>query len=339
MSEGLERTDHFERLPWTDFNYDSLLSIFAPVVEQPWLHPPPRRGIDPMEVEIFDEKSVESHLTKYTMPLVNAALIQANGLLGHDDNHRGHIWATGRGGTTSGRPDWSVCSPDRKHQSGRYVNLVPGDTKVSKKWLPTLKRDNLAQWALPIRQVFSYSRDLKVRYGFIITDADLVVLRFRRFEIGPGSSQSRPMRAYLARARMLSTASDTSAISATSLARPPSSTGAQGSEYSDSQPTGEFAPPEYCTIPWSNYNTALDGKPSKRKSPVLTVRLALFYLCLLAGNSPDTSMGHDYPPLNSWTKTGAGYVHNSTGKKVTQPPENATVVDPRSNSSTRSDSA
>jgi hypothetical protein len=71
----------------------------------------------------------------------------------------------------------------------------------------------------------------------------------------------------------------------------------------------------------------LDGKPVKRRKPVLTVRLALFYLSLLAQYSPDTTIGYNYPPLDSWTKTDSGYIHNSTGKTAADCPENATVVE------------
>lgn len=291
------------------------------------------------------------------MPLVNAALIQANTLLGRPQDDRGHLWGSGRGVASSGRPDWSFCSPSKKHQSGRYVNLVPGDTKLSTKWQPSLRTRNLAEWRLPVRQVLSYGRDLEVRYGFLITNTHLTTLRFRREKIGDGMATNRLRRAvhdsqvdpqasstpsvvHATTPLMASTNSTDTAPS--SEARPPSSASTQESLYSNSDPTNEFLPPEYCQIPWSDHNMTIDGK-TQSSGPVLTVRLGIFYLCLLARYSPDTSIGYDYPPLDSWTRTATGYVHNSTGKKVTQLPENATIVDPRprssegsrSNSSTR----
>ncbi|KAH6611765.1 hypothetical protein B0J18DRAFT_82782 [Chaetomium sp. MPI-SDFR-AT-0129] len=314
---------------WTDFNYENLRSIFRPIVEAPWSnHPSDHRSpIEPMETELFDEKSVECHLTKHTMPLVNAALVRANNLLNQDPRNRGHLWASGRGGGITGRPDWSLCSPSQRHSSGKYVNLLPGDTKLSRKWVPNLKERNESEWALPVRQVMSYSRDLGVWYGFIITDHHLVVLRFSRFEIGDGIARSRLRRVAApssqtsiqpsGHSRSPSTASNTSGGAGQ---RPPS-------RFSDSEPTNEWQPPQFCAIPWSNHNLTVNGKPSGAKAPVLTVRLGLFYLSLLALCGPDTAIRYDYPPLDSWIRTKAGYVHNSSGKKVTSIPENATVVE------------
>jgi hypothetical protein len=178
-----------------------------------------------------------------------------------------------------------------------------------------------------------------VRYGFIITDAHLVVLRFRRWQIEAGIAQSRSRRVAPVRhtgapdpsvpstntqARASSPASGNS-LSGTGASPPPQPP--EDPTYSDRNPTTGFAPPEFCAIPWSDHNMTLDGKTANRR-PKLTIRLALFYLCLLARYSPDTSIGHEYPPLNSWTKRGAAYVHNSTGATVTQPPANATVIEP-----------
>jgi hypothetical protein len=293
-----------------------------------------------MEKEIFDERSVELHLAKHLMPLVNAALVHANGLLRRPADDQTHLWGGGRTATKNerGRPDWSLCSRSKLTLSGKYLNLVPGDTKLSNKWRPSMPREN-GEWELPIRQVQSYGCSLKVRYGFIITDAHLVVLRFRRSQIEPGIAQSRARRAVSARhtgapdPSVPSTNTQARASSPASGNSPPN-TGTSPSPpppedptYSDTDPTTEFARPEYCAIPWSDYNMTPQGKPAN-KSPKLTIRLALFYLCLLARYSPDTSIGHEYPPLNSWTKKGAGYVHNSTGATATQPPANATVIEP-----------
>ncbi|KAK3292825.1 uncharacterized protein B0H64DRAFT_202116 [Chaetomium fimeti] len=337
---------------WADFNYENLRSIFRPIVEEPWPNAPSDHrlpNIDPMERELFDEKSLESHLTKHTMPLVNAALVRANTRLHRSQDDRGHLWASGRGGGILGKPDWSLCSPNRKQPSGKYVNLVPGDTKLSTKWKPGMKDTNPGEWALPIRQVMSYSRDLKVRYGFVITDQYLIVLRFSRFDIEDGIAQGMSRRgvtvhqtegqhssgASNAQSRPPSAASGSTASHATS--------GRDSSPYSDGEPTNEWRAPQYQAIPWSSHNSTT-GKSSDTKSHVLTVRLALFYLSLLALSGSDISIGGDYPPLDSWTRTKTGYVHNATGEKVTHVPEDATVIErgpsppPSSHASSRSSS-
>jgi hypothetical protein len=286
---------------------------------------------------------------KHVMPLVNSALAQANRRLGRDQDDRGHLWGSGRCKSIpgAGRPDWSMSSPSATDHEDRYVNQLPGDTKVSTKWHPDLRKTNPVEWGLPLRQVQSYGRDRGVRYGFIITDACLVVLRFRQDQIGSGIATTRSTRIVPvpetettpdARARALSTTSTSSARTTTSSVRS-SSTEHEGSVYSDTQSTASFLAPQYCDIPWSNHNKTFQGSTPSGRNPKLTIRLALFYLCLLARYSPNSSIGHDYPPLDSWAKRSAEYVHNSTGATVavTKLPADATVVElPRSSSSTQS---
>lgn len=200
-----------------------------------------------------------------------------------------------------------------------------------------MKVDDEAEWALPVRQVMSYSRDLGVRYGFIITDGHLVVLRFSRIEIGDGIARSRPRRVAVPppQANIQSPGHSRSASTASTISdgtgqRPPS-------RFSDREPTNEWQRPQFCVIPWFNYNSTVTGKPSGAKAPVLTVRLGLFYLSLLALYGSDTAIRYNYPPLDSWISTKTGYVHSSSGKKVASIPENATVVE-RATSPPRSQS-
>lgn len=174
------------------------------------------------------------------MSRVNAALMKANSLLSNDDTHQAHLWNSGRGEITSGRPDWSFCSPSRRHPSGRYANMAPGDTKLSKKkkWHPSLQGENQSEWALPLRQVQAYSHRVGVRYGFLITDAHLVVLRFSRYEIGPGIGKDRSRRPLAIRQAV-------PPINGTTT----SATSGGESIYSNSKPTNSYQPPQYCLIP------------------------------------------------------------------------------------------
>ena len=57
---------------------------------------------------------------------------------------------------------------------------MAGDTKLSARWQPNLHRTNDEQWRRPIRQVLTYSNDIQCRYGFLITDNELVVIQFAR---------------------------------------------------------------------------------------------------------------------------------------------------------------
>ncbi|QSS64361.1 hypothetical protein I7I51_01428 [Histoplasma capsulatum] len=62
------------------------------------------------------------------------------------------------------------------------------------------------------------------------------------------------------------------------------------SSYHDHGEGVEIQPVEVKSIPWSN------SGPKK-----LTVKLALWWIHMLSGAGCDVDIGHDYPPLHSWT--------------------------------------
>lgn len=204
----------------------------------------------------------------------------------------------------------------------RYVNCCPGDTKLATKW-HSKNNPNTGEYFRPIAQVLSYGGDQwNTRYGYVITQSELVVLRFSREVVGPGLASGRSPRAAPAPGRALtaqtarvperqrgfSTTSHTSAMSIdrqqpahshsrqTSVASITSSVGGMsiagtdsGSVYDDSRPDVEYNPVEMKSIPWT------DDGPGK-----LTVKLALWWLHMMAGApEADISIKSDYPPLVS----------------------------------------
>ncbi|KAK2755522.1 hypothetical protein FQN54_006462 [Arachnomyces sp. PD_36] len=87
-------------------------------------------------------------------------------------------------------PDWAgvQISPDSV-----YVNRCPGETKLSTKWNSKEKLSDDYYW--PIAQVLGYSgKNWKTRYGYIITQEEVVVLRFSREKIGSGLARDRSPR-------------------------------------------------------------------------------------------------------------------------------------------------
>lgn len=84
------------------------------------------------------------------------------------------------------QPDWAGVLRDSTQQ--RTSSILPGDTKVGSKWssrdiqVGDVDSVYLAKdWLEPLKQVFTYCRELKVRYGYIITEKELVVIRIRPF--------------------------------------------------------------------------------------------------------------------------------------------------------------
>ena len=85
------------------------------------------------------------------------------------------------------RPDWAgVCRP-RTSNAFKPENILPGDTKLSSKWKSskiqtgsvTEAGGNRNEWLWPLMQNFTYCLYCQVRYGYIITDQELVVIRLK----------------------------------------------------------------------------------------------------------------------------------------------------------------
>ena len=128
----------------------------------------------------------------WNQPVVNEALSAAQkSLYKHQANKTIHMAAGSRGYLhKSGRyrPDWAgiqptAPQPDEARESGKAWNILPGDTKVSKKWSSNkivrgpVKAKLTSEWLRPLNQIYTYCVRANARYGYIITDKELVVLR------------------------------------------------------------------------------------------------------------------------------------------------------------------
>lgn len=299
---------------WKDFNAKHLYGLYKDVVDAEWRDPPTITKITRFDSQIFDEDSLEHNvLSKTLFPPINAALRSARKTLHLNysfdlDLARGGRCYYNPSGDKRYYPDWSLCSENRPTEGFTYLNLFPGDTKLASKWHSSMFPSVFNEWVDPVRQILNYCDRLGVRYGFLITDLELVVFRFLREEIGSGISRTRPTRARPQQppsGRGYRVASGSTDISKLSDSLQNTSLG--GSSYQATDSSAEYHPVEYQAVPWTNYG---DGKKT------LTVRLALFYLSMMAGYGPAT-IQTAYPPFNSWTCRDDGtLMHNTSGKVV-----------------------
>ncbi|KAK5636524.1 hypothetical protein RRF57_012236 [Xylaria bambusicola] len=127
---------------------------------------------------------------------------------------------------------------------------MPGDTKLSARWDPDQRTHD--QWNRPVQQILTYSDDARCRYGFLITDKQLVVFQSARDNVGPGIATTRGIRTATTtqtHQRVLSNSTQLSeSIQAMSISM--DSSGAQS--YVESGKGVEYQGPKYQIIPWEN---------------------------------------------------------------------------------------
>lgn len=300
---------------WIEFSFQTLSSIYDRVLHLKWegtTAPEPELDYD---TEIWDERTIDSYLDKFIVPDVNKALKQATRCMG---------WAAApylAPGTWTGNADWGLVS--RKHtfetRDGRwyYTCLLPGDTKPSTKWQPSMERSKekwvREQWKLPVAQVRGYAKEVGCRYGFIISDAHLVILRFSPKPVNAVNVKTRPL-PNPNNQRIASDSTDASSRFASMSIDSPS-------EYIDSVADLDYNDPDYVTIPWT-----WCGKGH------LTIRLGLFFICLMAGTG-NATVEFTYPELDSWVPLGNGsFMHNTSGEVASKLPRGARLIEPEDDS-------
>ncbi|ENH66584.1 hypothetical protein FOC1_g10000941 [Fusarium oxysporum f. sp. cubense race 1] len=264
--------------PWRDFNYSTITHIFHAELQKPYRV---EKGPKPLEKELIisDERTLETLFFKFLIPTVNYAL---NGQPGQA--------FLGEGSRCSDDADWSTLS-DQWFDDRGYFNLLPGDTKLDAKWRPNMLSDNFNEWQKVVSQVATYMARNYTRYGFILTDTKLVVLRLTRERIDAGIAMSRPQRTTATNFIHQRHSSDISMAS----------TSISGSSYSNSDPENwAYCNSEYAVIDWN------------ANGPRLTVKLALWALARMA-TSGDRHIDYSYPDLDTWRWADGCFVHNSSG--------------------------
>ncbi|KAL1905195.1 hypothetical protein Sste5344_009039 [Sporothrix stenoceras] len=267
-------------VPWVEFSYDNLTEIFREQLKARYDDSSTNNvSALPLDLEICNEHTLELALHRFIMPTVNHCL--------NVSSKRTHYGSGSRCTHPTAKPDWSCIG------RGAYHNYVPGDTKLSAKFDPSMHDTDFTEWQKVVGQVMSYQAKFASRYGFIITDDVLVVMRISCERTGPGIAASRTKRVALSFDHSYD-GDDTSFANTTA-------------SFIDDQPVNwEMNSPEYAIVRW-------DAHGSKR----LTIKLALWCLAMMAvkgGNSIDCS----YPALNSWRIEGDRYTHNASGASKTR---------------------
>ncbi|KAG6245828.1 hypothetical protein E4U23_005032 [Claviceps purpurea] len=153
---------------WKDFTIENLTAMYATILNAPWKDNLPNDVTSGFDQVVRDELSLDYFLAKYIWPSVNLALMQARSILSLGSAQL----YLGTGSWYQGRklPHWGLALDPN--------GLSPG------------KFDNLAILSRYLHQC---------RYGFIITDAALVVPRFTKEHIDDCLSATRPTRTLQAR--------------------------------------------------------------------------------------------------------------------------------------------
>ncbi|KAK2804695.1 hypothetical protein FQN50_006535 [Emmonsiellopsis sp. PD_5] len=314
---------------WKDFSYGTLMSCYGEVLRRPLESQFPEASppLTRLEREIWDENSLSHLLARAIIPTVGEALKRGWSLCYPCDNDPIEIRTGGVAKKTDNQdsrfyPVWAGIRSSVKQEADarRYLNLCPGEIKLSTKWSTTIPVPDFDQ---PVRQIQTYCGLLcGKRYGYIITQEELYVVRVSREEVDPGIAASRPRRARTtpeqpAHGRNMSMASKSSVISMDretpsiyGHSRSPISSGmdvmsvSKSSSFQDDSSGIEYNPIEFKSIPWASSGHG-----------VLTVKLALWWIHMLASApEQDTSVKSWYPPLDGWEALGDGtYRHFSTG--------------------------
>ncbi len=142
--------------------------------------------------EVHDEKSLEAFLILWTWQIVSEALAAAqkpSPQSSSDDVvymvHGGQASISQATDKYSLYPDWGAVQRPADgsdlHRSVKRKNILPGDTKLSSKWSSTKISADQGEMndddQYPISQIYRYCCNTNSRYGYLITDKELVVVR------------------------------------------------------------------------------------------------------------------------------------------------------------------
>ena len=175
---------------WKDFDYDTLISIYNGELHRVLLKRFTLQDFSKVPDFpfrwFFDENSLESLLIKWNHSVVSEALENAQAKL---ESPEERVYMV-RGGQAKhekqSKPDWGCVKLPVSNFIEKKRNLLPGDTKVSTKWKSEcIKYGKLAKHPMPmddlapLSQIYTYCLRNETRYGYIITDKELVAVRVR----------------------------------------------------------------------------------------------------------------------------------------------------------------
>ncbi|CAD6578640.1 MAG: hypothetical protein ASARMPRED_008790 [Alectoria sarmentosa] len=294
---------------WEDFDYDSLRSIYGGALHRVLTREFFCQDFSNIPLvpfcQVSDEDCLEALLIKWNQSVVSEALSVTQQHLYRSQTHEDIYMARGGQAHFPGqfRPDWAgiqkcTLDPNKNSDDKKPNNILPGDTKLGTKWSsrdivsgPVQIEYSKVNWLRPLNQVYTYCVRSNARYGYIITDKELVVLRVRPLLEAEQSQVTNGSPASL------------SDFDSTQNGSPTSQSSFQATTYSQEHDEGndsklpsatfeqmEDGNLEYKAIPWSNARTR-----DPRRSEDLTVNLALWWLHIMA--SVSSNIKEQYQPL------------------------------------------
>ncbi|KAE8145680.1 hypothetical protein BDV25DRAFT_164122 [Aspergillus avenaceus] len=299
--------------PWTEFNYETLMSLFGPdLSRQVDLDDPTPQCEASMFSQIYDEQTLGHVVASSIMIPVSCALPQelfaASG---------GITWET-----DDCFPDWSAGNQYRMQEyqdpegttvtKDRPKAIVLGDTKYQ--WSHEEAIRNVCSRhhgyehtrpnnVLPLEQVQFYCAMYRCRFGFLVTDEGLLVLEaFQETDIQRSPRPRRNVRPP-SHQRVISSSTVDMSISGLSEA------------VSDlSVRSADVGPPsirlmKYAFVPWRAQGTG-----------ALTVKLALY--CIVRIANEDSGLRPHYTPLTTMVQLSGG----ASATPIGGSPEPSTTV-------------
>lgn len=167
---------------WPDFNYALILQQYGPELNARQIVPDPM-PTSPLRA-IRDEPLFHARFCEYILPRIRRALRWGFEQLGPQLSARQLTLVAFDGGTAANlilnyKPDMAFV--DVNSSVGEGKNRCPGDLKVSWKWASAWRASLDTGQAKEYRQVLSqvnfYMKQNGARYGFIITDTELVPVK------------------------------------------------------------------------------------------------------------------------------------------------------------------
>ncbi|KAH8801717.1 hypothetical protein F5884DRAFT_525165 [Xylogone sp. PMI_703] len=165
---------------WQDFNLRTITTSYGAVLKNTAIAPEPMPTTPPQP--ITSEVSVWQRVSLYLDSRVRRALNAGFHYMRTQNRLRGHsVISTGEGELAQipggFRPGRAFFVGNLR--VARRVNRVPGDLKPSYKWSSALRNTRMQQmeYKPALSQVNWYMRQHSTRYGFILTDRELVAIR------------------------------------------------------------------------------------------------------------------------------------------------------------------
>ena len=296
---------------WEDLTWAHLGTTFQEILQAPIKKRKikNRREVSPKRRTLKGEDALTALVERWNEPVVQSALdgtqerldeIQSNG-----PGNTGRLQFTKNVGQCNifdernrrQRPDLCIYQEGRHDPSGKFVNLVPGEIKTARKWksewIDTHHKPSKKQARKSLTQVTKYLTCEGTRYGFILTDEELVPIRLSKALRDISGEQRQRNKTESDARNILDSVDNFEASDEERSASPESVEGTEADSqeaYDDSERLVDLVL-EWKRIPWAAEDP--DG---------LTINLVLFCLSLLALQSYSIKESGKYTSLGRRTR-------------------------------------